>query len=68
MKTVSAGLGQGFVRCNCSGKCAKKKCIRFGSKIGCNTKCHPKTKSNCVNAEDTLAIEEIIDEQEEDEE
>ena len=67
MKSVSVGLGQGFVRCNCSGKCTTKKCGCFEAKIGCNTKCHPKTKSNCVNSKDSLAVEEIAEEIEEEE-
>ena len=57
MKAVSVGLGQGFVRCNCSGKCATKKCGCFEAKIGSNTECHPKTKSNCVMSKDSFAVE-----------
>ncbi len=68
MKYVSVGLGQGFVRCNCSGKCATKKCGCYEAKIGCNTKFHPKTKSNCVNFKDSLAVEEIEEEIEEEQE
>jgi hypothetical protein len=60
MKSVSVGLGQGFVRCNCSGKCANRRCGCFESKIGCNTKCHPKTTKKCENVKDIL--EEIEEE------
>ena len=60
MKSVSVGLGQGLVRCNCSGKCANRRCSCYDSKIGCNTKCHPKTAKKCENVKDTL--EEIEEE------
>ncbi len=64
MKSVSVGLGQGFVRCNCSGKCANRRCGCFDSKIGCNTKCHPKTTKKCENVKDTM--DEIAEESLED--
>ena len=52
MKSVSVGLSQGFVRCNCSGKFSTRRCGCFDSKIGCNTKCHPKSPDRCENKKD----------------
>ncbi len=60
MKAVSVGLGQGFVRCNCNGKCATNRCGCYQGKIGCNTKCHPKNKS-CTNKKDRFEPEDLSD-------
>ena len=57
MKTVSVGLGQGFVRCNCGGQCATKRCSCFEAEIGCNTKCHPNS-TVCKNKKDHIDVEE----------
>jgi hypothetical protein len=45
----SLGLCQGYVRCQCVGKCSTKRCSCKASDISCNTKCHPNTTKMCVN-------------------
>ena len=59
MKAVSVGLGQGFVRCNCNGKCVTNRCGCFSGKIGCNTKCHPKS-NKCENNKDRIEPSEDL--------
>ena len=68
VEKVSLGLGQGFVRCNCGGKCATNACSCFKSQIGCNTKCHQR-HSNCQNDGSKWSKpSNYLDEEEEDEE
>ena len=45
----SLGLSQGYVRCNCGGKCANNRCTCRAAQVHCNTKCHPKTSTLCTN-------------------
>ena len=42
MKSVSVGLGQGYVRCSCGGKRTTNRCGCYSVRIGCNTKCQIK--------------------------
>ena len=51
VKSVSLGLSQGFIRCNCNGKCITNRCSCKEANLSCNTKCHP-TSSKCENIED----------------
>ena len=67
MKCVSVGLGQGFVKCNCNGKCATNRCGCFLGKIGCNTKCHPKS-TKCENKTDRIEPNEELSESSDSEE
>ena len=45
----SSLMSQGYVKCDCSGKCSNKRCGCVANNIPCNTKCHPKTVSKCLN-------------------
>ena len=53
MKSVAVGLGEGYVRCHCGGKCVTNRCGCYQSKIGCNTKFHPQS-SKCENNKDRM--------------
>jgi hypothetical protein len=59
MKCFSVGLGQGFVKFNCNGKCATNRCGCFLDKIGFNTKCHPKS-TKCENKTDRIEPNEEL--------
>ena len=59
LETNLVGLGQGFVKCNCNGKCATNRCGCFLGKIGCNTKCHPKS-TKCKNKNDRIEPNEEL--------
>ena len=48
--TVSVGVGQGYVKCMCTGKCQTNRCSCKAADIPCNTKCHPHSASGCVNS------------------
>ena len=43
----SMGGGQGFVKCNCTGKCITKRCKCLSSGRRCNSRCH--NKRSCDN-------------------
>ena len=45
----SLGMSQGYVKCDCSGKCGNRRCGCVASNIPCNTKCHPRTTKLCEN-------------------
>ena len=48
MRVVSHTGGQGFVRCECTGTCASKRCMCFKNKRICNSRCH-KGNRRCTN-------------------
>ena len=53
MRLVSAVGGQGFVRCNCLGKCVTDRCACRKAKRLCNSRCHPRNCA-CKNGADTV--------------
>ena len=44
---TASGSKQGFIKCNCSGKCDSKRCQCVKLKVLCNSKCHG--SNSCKN-------------------
>ncbi|RNA07172.1 KRAB-A domain-containing 2 [Brachionus plicatilis] len=50
VRLLSIGHGQGYLKCNCTGNCATKRCSCKKANLKCSSKCHGK-EFKCANCE-----------------